>query len=203
MATGTLLENLADIEEPDDESVDDRPPMPEGVYPNGEPRRYEFIDGEWVERKIMGAKAGQIVFRLGLRLGNYNETRKLGTFFTSDAGYKVFPHDPKLARFPDLSFLRHGRLPDEEPPDGLMNLVPDFMVEVVSPRDTAEEVETRIMDFVRVRVPLIWIVYPKARCVRVIRAGGAASQLGETDELRGEDVLPGFSCKIEELFAEA
>jgi Uma2 family endonuclease len=80
-------------------------------------------------------------------------------------------------------------------------MAPDLVVEVVSPNDLAEDVETRVMDFVRVQVPLIWVLYPKTGCVRVLRKGGSASQLGATAELQGEDVLPGFRCQVEELFA--
>ena len=37
------------------------------------------------------------------------------------------------------------------------------------------------------------------RPIRVLRQGGAATQLGEADELSGEDVLPGFTCRVERL----
>jgi Uma2 family endonuclease len=49
-------------------------------------------------------------------------------------------------------------------------------------------------------VRLIWVVDPEDRSVTVYRSGQQATILGETDMLSGEDVLPGFSCRVVELF---
>jgi Uma2 family endonuclease len=175
----------------------DSPPAPSEPLLQNENRRYELVDGEWVEKK-MGALAGQIAGILIRLLGNHTDQIG-GVVLTSDGGYKIFPHAPKLVRFPDVSYLRKGRLPNDKAPDGNLTIPPDLIVEVVSPNDLAEEIEERAMDFLRVGVSLVWIIYPKTRCVRVLRQGGAAAQLLETDDLQGENVLPGFSCKIEEL----
>jgi Uma2 family endonuclease len=59
-----------------------------------------------------------------------------------------------------------------------------------------------VTDYLRVGVPLVWVIYPKNRCVRVVRSNRTAAQLGESDELDGEDVLPGFRCAVARLFAK-
>jgi hypothetical protein len=45
------------------------------------------------------------------------------------------------------------------------------------------------------------VVYPGTRRVVVYRKAGGVSRLGPADELRGEDVLPGFACRVADLFA--
>jgi Uma2 family endonuclease len=52
----------------------------------------------------------------------------------------------------------------------------------------------------RTRVRLIWVVYPDTRTVHVNRLDGSVAVLREADELSGEEVLPGFTCRIAELF---
>lgn len=48
---------------------------------------------------------------------------------------------------------------------------------------------------------MVWIVDPEERCVTVYRQPDEGRELGESATLSGEEVLPGFSCKVAELFA--
>ena len=48
---------------------------------------------------------------------------------------------------------------------------------------------------------LVWVVDPKDRTVLIYRANGSIQGLRENDELDGEDVIPGFRCRIGTLFA--
>ncbi len=50
---------------------------------------------------------------------------------------------------------------------------------------------------------LIWVIEPELRIVDVYRKNGVNSRLHETDELSGEDVLPGFRGRVAELFPDA
>ncbi|MCC6419065.1 MAG: Uma2 family endonuclease [Gemmataceae bacterium] len=177
----------------------DAPPTSPEVCPPDEDKRYELVDGQWVERK-MGIKSSRIGAILIRHLDVYAEAQQAGFVMGADGGYKIFPHAPKLVRYPDVSFVRRDRLPNDELPDGHLLIPPDLAVEVVSPNDLAEEIEARIQDYLRARVPLIWVIYPRSRCVRVVRADGSGRQLGEADELPGEDVLPGFGLRVERLF---
>jgi Uma2 family endonuclease len=47
---------------------------------------------------------------------------------------------------------------------------------------------------------LVWVIYPHSRTVMVYRDDGSVSLLRETDELSGEDIIPGFRCPVRELF---
>jgi Uma2 family endonuclease len=179
--------------------LSEAPALPETDRDLYHDRRFELIDGERVER-MLGVKAGRIAVLVMALLENHAKAQQVGLVFAADCGYRIFPYAPKLVRYPDISFVRRGRLPEGEPPDGLLRIVPDVVVEMVSSHDLAEEVENRVMDYVRVQVPLVWVIYPNTRCVRVLRQGGTCSQLSVADELRGEDVLPGFACRVEQLF---
>ena len=49
-------------------------------------------------------------------------------------------------------------------------------------------------------LPLIWVVSPTARTVRILRSNGMTTILREGDELSGEDVVPGFVCPVAAIF---
>jgi Uma2 family endonuclease len=160
---------------------------------------YEVIDGQLVE-KNMGAEAAVVGANVITVLGPHVRAHRLGQVFTQDCGYQIFPDDPNRVRKPDCSFIGKDHLPQAGIPRGNVRVVPDLVVEVVSPNDLAEEVEARVVDYLRVGVRLLWVFYPATRSVYVFRQGSVA-RLTAADELGGEDVIPGFACRVEELFA--
>jgi Uma2 family endonuclease len=166
------------------------PPEPDIVVPDG----YEMLDGRLVE-KVMGQKScwigGEIYFLIALFL----KTHPIGRVYPSDTAYRCFPGRPRHIRKPDVSFVRTSR-DSPELLDGEMTVPPDLVVEVVSPHETVEELDKKIHDFASVGVPLIWVVNPNSRIVRVIRRDGSPPLLGDADILSGGDVLPGFSCRV-------
>ena len=94
-----------------------------------------------------------------------------------------------------------GRLSVEQiEEEGWLTIVPDLAVEVVSPNDTAYEVEQKAREYLGVGARLVWVVYPNIRSVRVHRPDGTEAMRREGDELGGESVLPGFACRVGELF---
>ncbi|HXD87599.1 MAG TPA: Uma2 family endonuclease [Urbifossiella sp.] len=161
---------------------------------------YELIDGVPTEKKPMGAKSDFTGAALIGLVKPYCRQHKLGLVFGSQAGYRCFPDKPLQVRIPDVSFVASGRLPDDQPPDGYIAIVPDLVVEVASPNDGYEEIQSRVADFQSAKTRLIWVVSPHTRTVLVRRLDGSCAELREDGELSGEDVIPGFRCKVAELF---
>jgi Uma2 family endonuclease len=161
--------------------------------------RYELIDGKLVERD-MGAESSLVAAAIIRLLGDFVRTHDIGKVFATDCGYQIFPDRPKHVRYPDGSFIARGRLPGDKVPKGHLRIPPDLAVEVVSPNDTADEVETKRVEYLGAGVRLVWIVFPETRTVHVYRLAGPSSTLTVGDELSGEDVLAGFSCRVSDLF---
>ena len=67
----------------------------------------------------------------------------------------IFPDDPNRVRFPDGSFFRSGRLPNDMLPRGHIRVVPDLVLEVVSPNDLAWEVDVKATGYLQVGVPRV------------------------------------------------
>ena len=172
---------------------------PEDLLSLPDEKNFELIEGELLERN-MGVLSSWVAIQLLKVLGEYGDKEPLGWFLGSDAGYQCFPHSPRTVRKPDVSFVRKGRFPDEQIPEGWARLAPDLAVEVVSPNDVMYELDDKVTEYRKVGVPLIWIVNPRARTVHVYRPNGPIIVLSEGDELSGEDVLPGFVCPVAAIF---
>jgi Uma2 family endonuclease len=191
---------------PDDQGLPEggaEPVKPEDLLEREDGIRYELIDGRLVERH-MGARSSEVAANIIQVIGRYVVERKLGKVFAPDCGYQIFASDPNWVRFPDVTFIARGHLPQDKAPEGHVRVPPDLAVEVVSPNDTAEEVEAKRVAFLRAGTRLFWVVYPDSRTVHVYRQGKHSSlALAEGDELSGEDVLPGFLCRVAAFFEEA
>lgn len=162
---------------------------------------YELVDGHLVERH-MGAESG---FLDGIVVSLLFAWAKAagGLVFTSSGGYQCFPNAPNRVIRPDASLVRAGRLPGDVAPKGWVQVPPDVAVEVISPTDVASEVSQKVLDYLQVGVPLVWVLDPTLREVRVYRLDGPREILSGDDEIYDQSVLPGFSCRVSDIFGGA
>ena len=155
----------------------------------------------------MGTESSDIALRIAFIITLFLWEHPLGRLFGSDASYQCFPDQPQKVRRADVGFIAFDRLPNGRAPKGNCRVAPDLAVEVISPNDIAEEIEEKIAEYLRAGVQRVWVVSPATRSVRIYRPSaspaGSISLLIENDTITGEEVLPGFSCRIREFFDEA
>jgi Uma2 family endonuclease len=172
---------------------------PEDLLAMPDGKSYELVGGQLEERN-MGAQSswvgGEVHFALRMHCGQ----GRAGWALPADSGYQCFSHDRDLVRKPDVSFIRLGRLAGETLPTGWIRIAPDLAVEVVSPKDTVYKLDEKIQDYQKAGVPLIWVIYPNSRTVRVYRINGTESLLHEHEDLSGEEIIPGFRCSVAGIF---
>jgi Uma2 family endonuclease len=171
---------------------------PEDLLAMPDSKSYELVGGQLVERN-MGAESSRVGGRLYSRLDRFCEEHNLGTVWPADNGYQCFPHDPDLVRKPDVSFVVRSRLLGGVVPKGWVKIPPDLAVEVVSPRDRVYELDEKLADYRKARVPLVWVINPESRTVTVYQIDRPIRLLFEDDELSGEEIIPGFRCPIREI----
>ena len=151
-----------------------------------------------------GYEHGDIAMGLGAHMRIHVEDNQLGRVFAAETGFRL-SRNPDTVRAPDAAFVRQQRFPplQERTSSSYFPGAPDLAVEVVSPNDTAADVQAKVQDWLSHATQLVWVVYPSSRTVMVCRADGTASILTANDVLDGEDVLPGFRFPLERLFASS
>jgi len=157
-------------------------------------KRTELVRGVLVVREPAGYQHGDVAMRLAVAIFAHVEARGLGRVFAAETGFTL-ARNPDTVRAPDVAFISAARLPDP-PPRGFAELAPDLAVEVLSPDDRPGEVLAKVADWLNAGARLVWVVDPVRVVARVYRADGSESVLGETDALRGEDLLPGFEYPL-------
>src|SRR5262245_61101359 len=96
--------------------------------------RYELVRGERREMPP-GGEAGTMTSYFGY----YVLSNHLGKIFTAETGFLV-ERDPDTVRAPDMAFIAQARLPEKLSPKW-SEIVPDLVLEVVSPNDAWVAVE--------------------------------------------------------------
>ena len=172
--------------ESDQETIDDEPIVPDG---------YEIVDGELVEMPPMSEEANWIGGQLFAAINAFVVANKLGRVYPQDTVFRAFPGKRITIRKPDVAFIRKDRLA-ERPSKKDLAIPPDLVAEILSPTDSAVEVNAKIEQYLAAGVQLVWVIDPDSRVALVFRSNGTISKVRENEELDGENVLPGFKCKL-------
>ena len=106
-----------------------------------------------------------------------------------------------------MLFLSAARTGIKSPSDlvgrNRIEATPDLVIEVLSPSNTARDIEERLSDYRSIGVPEAWLADFGTRTIRVVRLtpgeADVVTTYGMGDTLRSE-VLPGFELAIDDVF---
>ncbi len=163
--------------------------------------RGELVRGVLHETMPTGMHHAWITAKLVILLGIFIMPRRLGSLMTADMGVWL-ERNPDTVRAPDIAYISAERMPlSAVTTPGYSEIVPDLVVEVASPNDSLREVREKALMWLSHGARLVWAAHPNTRAVDVYRANGEHATLSEGDSLDGDDVLPGFTCAVSDVFA--
>jgi Uma2 family endonuclease len=81
-----------------------------------------------------------------------------------------------------------------------LDVAPELVVEILSPHDSWSDVTQKLRGYFTIGVQLVGVVDPQAWMVYAYRSMTDVREFSEHDELPGDDILPGFSVKVAQLF---
>ncbi|HEX9925100.1 MAG TPA: Uma2 family endonuclease [Anaerolineae bacterium] len=161
--------------------------------------RYELVKGELIEMSPASPRHGRIANIITFLLTQHIRQKGLGTVYAAETGFKL-QENPDAVRAADAAFIAQSRIPPEGEPEGFWAIAPDLVVQVVSPSDSAQMIQSKVTDWLTAGCRLVWIVYPNNQTVTEYRSLTEARVLTAVDSLTGGDVLPDFACPVQELF---
>jgi Uma2 family endonuclease len=111
--------------------------------------------------------------------------------------------NPDTVRGPDCAFIRRDRLPGGKLPRGTLRIPVDLAVEVLSPSDRWQDVMDKVLEYLLSGTLEVWVVDPEQRHVEVYRSDlPRPLRFDERSELIRPELLPGFSCRVADFFAD-
>jgi len=172
-------------------------------------QRYEVVEGVLIRMAGSGDEATSIGIEFAAELRNYVRPRRLGRVTGADGVYK-FP-GAETCLLPDVGFYiveRRALIRDRTKP---IPFAPDLAVEVASPDQTAADMAAKAQRYLRGGTRLVWVLWPRGEHIDLWRPADLqpdyrdmrpAATLGAGDLLDGEDVVPGFSLSVADVFAD-
>lgn len=159
--------------------------------------RYELWEGRLVRRKASKPRHGIVAGRIVTHLGAYLLQHHIGDIHVADAGFRAGPGESLYC--PDAAYVSNERMALASL-DEFVPFAPDIAVEVRSPDNTHRQLERKARHYVAHGAQYVWVFYPRTKSVRVHRPDVATETLHADDHLLAEDLLPGFTVRVGDLF---
>ena len=119
----------------------------------------ELIRGVFCEIVSAGIEHGEVAANFSGEIRTFIRPKRLGRVFTSDSGIRL-ERGPDTVREPDVGFISAERLPLGTRVTGYSEVVPELVIEIVSPSGTVREMYDRACMWLRHGVTLVWVAYP-------------------------------------------
>ena len=156
----------------------------------------ELVDGTLVEKPV-GYWESQIAMNLAFELGPFVKRHDLGGVSGAASTLRLVSSD--RIRLPDVCFISKARLPRTWV--AVPAIAPDLAVEVLSESNTKTEMAQKLKEYFDSGTRLVWYVEPEDRTVAVYHSAGEPTRvLDESGTLDGEQVVPGFTMPVADLF---
>jgi Uma2 family endonuclease len=159
---------------------------------------HELIEGEHQVLPPPKSRHTRIARRIS-RAMQPLEDQGLGEVYL-EGGYKLSA-DPATWVQPDVSFLRIERV-QETSSAGYFAGGPEIAVEVVSPSETARDLDRKVELLLRSGTLVVWVIYPETRKVLVHLPDGTVLTRGMNDTLTLPALLPDWHLPVSKLFEE-
>jgi len=163
---------------------------------------YEIVDNQIRELPPMSARETDLASTLIGILSSFARTAGLGRV-QMEMLFLIIPAKG-LQRRPDLSFVSFNRWPRERrvPKTNTWDVVPNLVIEVVSPTNTANGVMEKTKEYFEAGVERVWVIYPEFAIIYDYDSPTSVHILTRNQTLDGGTVLPGLQVPLTELFED-
>ena len=107
---------------------------------------------------------------------------------------------PDTERAPDVWLLRGSVYRNMEFQRGALHGAPDLAVEVVSPSNSAVDLDRKVVQYLRAGGHAVWLLYSETRHV-IAHRSGEIRKYESGAILEEPELLPGLAIPVDELFA--
>ena len=157
-------------------------------------------DGEVRLMPPSGSQTGKANGYILVELSLWNRMKgEPGYVFDASSGF-LFPSG--IIRAPDIAYVEKSRYDalTEDEREHHAPVVPDFLVEVMSPSDHLARMQAKMNIYKANGVPLGWLIDRKNRTVYVYRSNADVETFENPVSIAADPELPGFVLSLERVF---
>lgn len=166
---------------------------------NPDARLETNAEGKLIIMSPTGSLTGEKNSNLNYQLQSWNRQYKLGKVFDSSTGFKL---SNSAIRSPDVSWIEISRWNSlsKEQQKKFAPIDPDFVIELMSPTDSLEDLQQKMAEYISCGVKLGWLLNPDNKQVEIYRVDKKKEILDNPFTLSGEDILPNLIVTLTEIF---
>jgi len=159
----------------------------------------ELVEGVVLELPMADSVHGFLCVELAYLFKKYCDERNFGRVCGNDALIRV-RRDPDSVRGPDIAVYSHSRLPEGKLPRGLLDVLPELVIEVKSPHNRWNDLYGKVSEFLGAGIQIVLIIDPDTQTATIYRGESIYETLHMQDTLTLPDLLPGFEVPLAKLF---
>ena len=164
-------------------------------------KRFELIRGVLTEKDVPTGDphADTVSHSHGILYYHIIIVANYGVLRTGEPGYRL-ESNPDTVRAPDVAWFAPGRIAPGT--IGFPELAPDLCIEVASPSNSRSDrlLSDKAQMWLHFGAREVWVLNPEDTTVSRYRPVQVPVVLSEDDVLDGEELLPGFSVPVWQLF---
>jgi Uma2 family endonuclease len=154
--------------------------------------KYEWNDGDIIKSEKMKKKHLKLIHLLGRAFTKSNAYK--------NGGELIPEQDVMLSgiqmRRPDLAYFSGEQIAnseeDEEP-------IPSFVIEVISPTDDGVKIETKVIEYFKAGVEVLWHIYPDNQTIYVYTSRKTVKICTDDDVCSASPAIADFQISVNEL----
>ncbi|MGI8638662.1 MAG: Uma2 family endonuclease [Pyrinomonadaceae bacterium] len=156
-------------------------------------------DGDLIIMPGTGGLTGNRNARIIARAVMWAEKDGTGVTFDSDT---IFRLSNGAKRLPDFSWVKNEKWNslDENEKEKIVPFAPDFLIELRSPSDSLEDLQTKMQEYIENGASLGWLIDPTERKVYVYCRNDEIEILENPKEISGEPLLKDFTLSLQEIW---
>lgn len=161
--------------------------------------RFELVDGELRPKVSPKFKHSRIQGRLYRTLDDWCE-QQIGRVLPEWA-IVLQRRGADWVPVPDLTYVSYERLPQEWEEDAPCPVLPELVIEIISPGQSFGELTQKATDYLTAGVDRVWVVDTKAQSLTIFRQDTLPQTL-QGEEAISDSLLPGLVLSMARLFGK-
>lgn len=161
---------------------------------------FELIRGRLTKLDFGSFQFGLTCANIGTRLESWARISGRGRCLL-DIGILI-EIGPDTVRGADVAYLSYSRFPKGKRSRGFLRVPPELVVEIIGQGQGWRDMVEKAGEYLRMGVDRVWVIDPDAETLHVFRSDAEPKRLTASDEVADATVLPGFSCKVADIFSD-
>jgi Uma2 family endonuclease len=155
----------------------------------------ELVRGQVTETPMPNAFHGRVSFLFAVMIELILRDHDLGIVTVNDTLVRI-PGDPPGLRGGDVCYYSYARLPKGRIENRILDVVPELVVEVLSPSQSLADMDDKIDDYFSADVRIVVVIDPDRSRATIHRTDGSVVSVPRDGTMIFPELLPGLSISL-------